>query len=386
MSHPTPSPARFARMPILRLAPEAVFTLVLSLVLLGPACAAAESAQVRTARVEAVVTSDPLVFDGRVQALRHAEASNRIDGVISAIHFSVGQTVEEGDVLFELAPESYEAAVLAARANLDRAEAELQQRQFVLDQQGQLRSKGVASELRYQEAANDVAIARAEVAAAGAALKLAELELSRTRVTAPIGGRIGGPLVALGSFVEAESGRPLARIVQLDPIQVVYEVPYEQRLQTLSQAGAKSVEALLNRITVQLRLPGGTMYPQEGRPASSSAEIDPLTGMLEVSATFPNPDLVLLPGLAVQVTSYVEGARQILSAIPREAATTDDRGLHVLIVQPSGLVERRAISLFRADNGRLLVGGVFEGEVVIADAKFHAVPGAVVTPKSAGTR
>jgi hypothetical protein len=108
--------------------------------------------------------------------------------------------------------------------------------------------------------------------------------------------------------------------------------------------------------------------------------------MLEVSATFPNPELVLLPGLPVRVTSYVEGAQQILSAIPREAARMDERGLHVFIVQPSGLIERRPISLFRADNGRLLVGGVFDGEVVVTDAEFQAVPGAVVMPKSAGAQ
>lgn len=369
-------------MSIFKLAAGAVFAL--SSVLPGPACATAETVQVKTAKVETVRTADPLVFDGRVQTLRHAEVSNRINGVIGAIHFSPGQTVEKGDVLFELAPESYEAAVFAARADLDRAEAELQQKQFVLDQQGQLRSKGVSSELRYQEASNDAAIAQAEVAAAEAALKIAELELSRTRLTAPIGGRIGGPLVALGSFVEAESGKPLAKIVQLDPIQVVYEVPYEQRLQTLSQTGGKSVEALLARITVQLRLPGGDLYPRSARPTFSSAQINPLTGMLEVAATFPNPDLVLLPGLSVRVTSYVEGVQQILSAIPREAARTDERGLHVFIVQPSGLVERRSISLLRTDDGRLLVGGVFDDEVVVVDPEFQAVPGAVVTPKSTG--
>ena len=292
-----------------------------------------------------------------------------------------------GDLLFELAPdESYEASVLAAQAQLGRAEAELQQKQFVLDQQGRLRSKGVASELRYQEASNDAAIARAEVAAAQAALRIAELELSRTKLVAPIGGRMGEPLVALGSFVEAESGKPLAKIVQLDPIEVLYEVPYEQRLQTLSQTGGKSVEALLDRVTVRLGLPGGAPYPQSARPTFSSAEIDPVTGMLEVAATFPNPELVLLPGLSVRVTSQVEGVQQILSAIPREAARTDEHGLHVFVVQPSGLVERRPISLFRADNGRLLVGGVFAGEIVITDAEFQSGPGVVVTPKSAGAQ
>jgi membrane fusion protein, multidrug efflux system len=373
-------------MTVLKLASGAVCTLALASVLLGSACATAAPAQVQTATVETVRTADPLVFDGRVQALRHADVSNRIDGVIDAIHFSVGQDVERGDPLFELAPESYEAAVLAARAELGRAEAKLQQKQFVLDQQSRLRSKGVASELRYQEASNDAAITRAEIAAAQAALQIAELELSRTKIVAPIGGRIGEPLVALGSFVEAESGKPLAKIVQLDPIQVVYEVPYEQRLQTLSQTGGKSVEALLDRVTVRLGLPGGDLYPQSARPTFSSAEIDPLTGMLEVAATFPNPELVLLPGLPVRVTSQVEGVQQILSAIPREAARTDEHGLHVFVVQPSGLVERRQISLFRADNDRLLVGGVLAGEIVITDAEFQFGPGVVVTPKSAGTQ
>lgn len=214
------------------------------------ASAAAKPLHVQTATVEAVSTAEPLVFEGRAHALRHAEVANRIDGVISAIHFSVGQSVEQGDVLFELAPESYENAVLAARASFGRAEAELQHKQFILDQQKQLRRKGVASELRYQEAANQVAIASAEVAAAEVAVKIAELELSRTRLIAPISGRISEPFVALGSFVEAESGRLLARILQLDPIRIVYDVPYEQRLRSLSQTGAGSVEALLERVTV----------------------------------------------------------------------------------------------------------------------------------------
>ena len=341
--------------------------------------AAAEPAAVATARVETVHTGEPLHFDGRVQAQRHADVSNRIDGVVSAIHFAAGQSVEAGDLLFELAPESYEAAVAAARADLARAEAELRQKQFVLTQQGELRSKGVASELRYQEAANDAAIAQAGVASAQAALQLAELELSRTRITAPMGGRIGEPLVALGAFLEAESGRPLARIVQLDPIRVVYRVPYEQRLRTLAEAGGSSVAALLDRVTVQLSLPGGQPYPQSSHPDFFSSEVDPLTGTTEVAASFANPEQILLPGLSVRIVSFVEGVSQLLSAIPRAAARADGGGQFVLLVQPSGVIERRPIAILGADQARLLVSGVFEGETVVADAEFHAVPGTVVT-------
>ncbi|MGE3290626.1 MAG: efflux RND transporter periplasmic adaptor subunit, partial [Geminicoccaceae bacterium] len=304
----------------------------------------------------------------------------RIDGVVRAIHFSAGQSVAQGAMLFELAPESYEAAVQAARAALARAEAELRQKSFVLSQQGELRTKGVASELRYQEVANDEAIAQAEVAAAQAALQLAELELSRTRIVAPIGGRIGDPLVALGAFVEAESGRPLARIVQLDPIRIVYRVPYEQRLQSLSQSGGSSVAALLDRVTVQLTLPGGEPYPHAAHPEFSTAQVDPDTGMIEVAASFANPDEILLPGLAVRVASFVEGVQQVLAAIPRAAARADAQGQFVLLVQPSGVIERRPITILEADQDRLLVSGVFAGETVVADAGFQAVAGTVVLP------
>ena len=86
--------------------PVALLALVCASALLEPARLAAEPAPVQTAVVEAVRTADPLVFDGRVQALRHADVSNRIDGVVSAIHFTAGQSVRTGDLLFELAPES----------------------------------------------------------------------------------------------------------------------------------------------------------------------------------------------------------------------------------------------------------------------------------------
>ncbi len=357
--------------------------LVLTPIILVPRQAAADQQRVPTAKVETVEVDEPLVFDGRVQALRHADVSARIDGIVSAIHFSAGQIVSQGDLLVELAPESYEAAVMAAQANLDRVEAELRQMQFVLDQQRKLRTKGVATELRYQEAVNQTAVAQAELAEARANLKMAELELARTKLTAPIDGRIGDALVALGSFVEAESGRPLARIVQLDPIRVLYNVPYEQRLQSLAQTEAGSVEQLLDRITVELELPGGVIYPSRARPASSSAEIDPETGTVQVSASVPNPDLILLPGLPVKVRSNLEGVRQSVSMIPRDAVRTDAGGGHVLVVRSSGRFERRAITQLRGRNGDVLVGGVFEDEVVVVDPSFQPDRGAPLAPENA---
>ncbi len=345
--------------------------------------ARAEQPSPRTAKVEALEIDEPLVFDGRIEPLRHAEVSARIEGVVSAIHFSGGQIVSKGDLLFELAPKSYEAAVLAAQANLDRAEATLRQMQFVLDQQSKLRSKGVASELRYQEAVSEVAVAKAELAEARADLMRAELELARTKLTAPIDGRIGDALVALGSFVEAEAGRPLARIVQLDPMRVLYNVPYEQRLQSLARTEARSAEQLLERITVELELPGGVVYPSRARPTSSSAEIDPDTGAVKVSASVSNPDLILLPGLPVKVRSSLEGARQSASKVPSDAVRMDQAGAHVLVVHSSGLFERRAVTRLRSRDGKVLVAGVFEGEAVVTEKAFQPDSSALLRPDSA---
>ncbi len=359
---------------------RAVVALTLIAALAAAGVAKAEIPVLRTAVVKSVRSDDPLIFDGRIEAVRRAEVANRIDGVITAVHFTLGQTVEEGQLLVELAPESYEAAVLAARAGLDRARAELAQAQFVLGQKERLKGKGVASELQYQEAANAVAMAEAGVAQAEAELTVAELDLSRTRITAPIAGRIGEPLVALGAFVEAESGKPLARIVQLDPVRLVYDVPYDQRLRSISETGAETVEALLESVTVQLELPGGSLYPIRIQPTFSGAAIEPVEGTVRVSATVPNPDRLLLPGLPVRVLSEVKGGQRALSSIPREAVRTDQAGLHALVIQQSGLLERRPISILRADRDGLLVGGVFEGESVVVDAGPEITAGMMITP------
>lgn len=101
----------------------------------------AETASLRMVTVESIASDDPMTFDGRIEAIDHAEIANRIDGIFTAIHFTLGQSVEEGDLLFELAPEAHEAAVLAARARLDRARAELGEAEFVMGQKSRLRGK-----------------------------------------------------------------------------------------------------------------------------------------------------------------------------------------------------------------------------------------------------
>ena len=134
---------------------------------------------------------------------------------------------------------------------------------------------------------------------------------------------------------------------------------------------------------MKLTLPTGIPTPNRPARSSSSAEIDPLTGMLDVTATIANPDLVLLPGLSVRVTRC-RRCQQILAAIPRGRERSDEHGAsYAAVVQRIGtVVERRPVSLLRADHDRLLVGGLFEGETVITDADFQAAPGVLVTPET----
>ena len=141
-------------------------------------------------------------------------------------------------------------------------------------------------------------------------------------------------------------------------------------------------EKLFEETTVQLTLPGGTIYPLPSRPSYSDSRIDPATGMIEVSATFANPELALLPGLKVQVLSQIEGDMHMLSAVPREAARMDEAGLHVLVLQPSGLFERRPITLLRVEPTRFLVAGVFADEEVATSEGAMALRDAVVVPNA----
>ena len=267
--------------------------------------------------VSDVVAADPsassspeveeLRFAGVVEPAHRVAVSNEIDGVVRRIHFAGGEDVDAGRLLFELDDTAFRIALRLARAQLAQQRARLEQATAIAARQKKLFDRGVSPEARNIDAGFEAAAAGAAVQEAEAAVALAELNLARTRITAPIAGRIGRPLVSQGAFVEAEATeRPLVEIVQVDPIFVAYTVPYDVRLQSLERAKAENLQDLLTRIKVRLLLPTGRPYPQAGVPQLTTFQVDATTGELTTWASFENGEGLLVPGLKVQVLSRIE--------------------------------------------------------------------------------
>ena len=253
-----------------------------------------------------LLAAEPMRFQGVVEPSARAELSTLISGVVRTLHFETGDQVDAGQLLAEIEPtDDTESQHLAAEAELAARRAELAERQFILGQQTRLRERAVASDLAYSQAVHAAEVAEADVKAATAALAEAQRRQKLRWLTAPIAGVIGQALVSQGTFVEAEAGSPIAAIEQLDPVLVGYAVPYAERLAALKAANVATIEELLARVELHLKLPGGIDYPLPGRPFASNVRLD-ANGNLKVWAAFPNPDRVLLPGLPVEVDLFVK--------------------------------------------------------------------------------
>ncbi|WP_158412817.1 efflux RND transporter periplasmic adaptor subunit [Hyphomicrobium nitrativorans] len=258
----------------------------------------------------AATAADPLslTFTGVVEPRQRVAIANQVTGVISKVLVVAGQRVDEGHPLFEIDAEPYEIDVKTAKADLDEARGRLRLAEDVSLRQSRLAERGSGAEARATQASIEVDVARAAVARQESALARAELALERTRIAAPIAGVVGRVRVSPGAFVEAEGGTVLGEIVDVDPILVGYAVPYEDRQRALKKTGKAAAVDLFENVSLTLVLPSGENYSHRGRPYFESAEIDRDSGMLTTWAEFPNPDGILVPGLAVKVLSEIHGS------------------------------------------------------------------------------
>jgi len=250
-----------------------------------------------------------LEYKGTVAAAREAEVAPRLDGLLSKIHFTAGQNVEQGDVLFEFATRDKELTLALARATQKQAEAQLRLAEVKLGNAQTLRTRNVASEMRLLEAEvqRDIAAATAEEARAN--VQLAELALQQMTLYAPISGIISRPLVREGTYItmEVRDQSRLATIVQLDPIRVVGHAPATAYFQRSGQGSEvlKSLEQTAEQRAFDLILPTGDTYPHRGRLVAAGYEFDPATQTVEITVEFPNPDYLLRPGLEVTLRSSI---------------------------------------------------------------------------------
>lgn len=322
--------------------------------------------------------SSTLEFVGRTEAYREVDLRARVTGFLLERGFQEGSEVAEGDILFQIDPAEYDAAVAAAGARVKRAEATLTEAQRTLKRAQELVKKGHLSQAELDDAVAKASQADADLAGAKADLTKTELSLSYTRVVAPISGRIGQSSVDEGNLIGPDSGI-LATIVDVDPIKVTFAIT-ERDMLNYKQA-QQSNES--KRYTPTLRLANGSMLEENGTITFLDNRADPMTGTIRLFAEFPNDEGLVLPGQFVNVV-LVSSEPQDMIVVPQSAVQTNQAGAFVLVVDQDNSVLSRPVVLGERSGADVVVTeGLAVGETVIVEGVQKVRPGAKVTPVEA---
>jgi len=317
---------------------------------------------------------------GRTSAYRTAEIRPQVSGLLHKRLFKEGADVQAGDVLYQIDPAPFKAALRNAQAALGRSQANLPAVRSRVNRYEELLADKAVSQQEYDDAASVLHQTEADIAYGKASLETARINLAYTRITAPISGRIGRSHVTEGAIVTAYQPQALATIQQLDPIYV--DVP--QSTSELLRLKQRLAGGLLNQDTrnqkkVTLRLEDGTAYPLEGTLQFRSVTVDASTGSVVIRAIFPNPDGFLLPNMFVRAVMK-EGLDENALMIPQQAVARDPKGNPVaLIVDADNKVQQRQLSVDRAiGNQWLVASGLAPGDRVVVEGRQMVRPGATV--------
>jgi membrane fusion protein (multidrug efflux system) len=307
-----------------------------------------------------------------VVAAERVDLRARVQGFLKERHFTEGQAVKAGQVLFKIEPDQYRAVVEQREADLNKAEAdELNARLQFKRGEELLRSNAIA-QAKVDELRANATVAKASIAQAQAAVTAARLDLGYTDITAPIDGSIGLAKLSIGNLVGPDSGT-LATLVQRDPIYVHFPVTQRQLLQHRKQVAEKGGDP--KNVQVRARLADGSLYAETGRINFIDVTTDKGTDSVTLRAQFPNPNGLLVNGqyTGVQVES---GSPELAILIPQSALQLDQQGTFVLVVDGENKAQVRRVTTGQAKGAEVIVKqGLKEGELVIAEGVQKVRPG-----------
>lgn len=311
---------------------------------------------------------------GTVEASTTVSLKARMDGEITAVRFEDGAHVARGQVLFELDDRALRSRVAELRANVQRDRA-LATNQRAREQRFRdLREKGFVSDDAWQQARTDRAAADATLGANEAALSTAQVNLSYTRITAPVAGRIGRAVVQAGNAVKANDVSALAVIHALSPVYVSFPVPE----QLLASVRARLAHGSLP-VTATPAGAAGTVG--DGRLTFVDNSVDPGTGTVRLRATFPNRDEALWPGQFARVSVTLRDDPEAIVA-PAESVQTGPKGTYVYVLKLDQTVELRPVKVDRTEGQDAVVAsGLKEGEIVVRSGQLRLTPGARATSR-----
>jgi membrane fusion protein (multidrug efflux system) len=344
----------------------------------------APAVTVLTVRAESVPVTAEL--PGRTSPYLVAELRPQVTGIVKERLFKEGSEVRAGQVLYRIDPAPYQAVYDSARANLARAEANVEAVRLKAERYAELVKIEAVSAQANDEAQAAQKQAQAEVSAAKAALDKARVDLDFTRVTSPIAGRIGRSSVTPGALVTANQAAALATVQQLNPIYVDLTQSSAKLLRLKRDLDSGKLQrANGNAVQVQLVLEDGSLYGAEGRLAFSEVTVDEGTGSVTLRAVFPNPKGELLPGMYVRAR-LTQGVNRDAMMVPHAALSRNPRGeAQVMVVNREDKVEARIVEAEQSIGDKWVVTeGLAPGDRVIVEGLQKVKPGVPVQAQEVG--
>ena len=344
-----------------------------------PAGTARPQVGVVTLHPQSVVITTEL--PGRTTASLTAEVRPQVSGIIKTRLFKEGSEVKAGDPLYQIDPASYQAAYDSAVASEQKADAAVPSAQAKVDRYKGLSKQNAVSKQDLDDAIATLAQAKADVAAAKASVETARINLSYTKITAPIGGRIDKSSLTPGALVTASQATALTTIRTIDPINVDVTESATNLLNWRQAVEDGRLKFSGPDVNVKLKLDNGTIYPQRGKLAFVESNVSESTGTVGVRATFPNPNRLLLPGMYVRAI-VEEGVAPNSFLVPQRAVTRNTKGEPTaMFVGKDNKVAQRALVVERSvGNNWLVSSGVKDGDRVVVEGTLLVRPGQGVTP------
>jgi membrane fusion protein, multidrug efflux system len=331
--------------------------------------------------VAQVLTADfPVYLNGLgvVEPYDTVTVSSRVDGQITKIDFKQGQMVKEGDILAQIDPRPYQAALDQALAKKAQDEATLKNSQLDLQRYATLTKEDSASrqQLDTQQALVDQLTA--EIKGDQGAIDNAQTQLEYTTIRSPLAGKTGFRLVDPGNIVHATATTGIVTVVKLQPISVVFTAPEEDvpQINAALAAGTVPVTALSS---------DGLKTLSQGHLALVNNAVDQASGDIRMKATFANEDNALWPGLSVATRLLVDTLKQV-TVVPDGAVERGPDGLYAFVVGDDNKVEVRSITVSQEGGGQSVVSqGLSAGQKVVTAGQYRLTAGVVVQPTDANS-